>query len=118
MGLAEEWLAVRKTKTESTKLFKELQAKLLAEMGGKPDEVSFGGSTFKLTPVGQERLKYDETACIELLTPAQRKRLTVVSLDVEAFTAAIKSKELDYKTFAPHRTVKAGEGYIYVTVKS
>lgn len=118
MGLAEEWLAVRKQKTESVAKFKELQAKLLAEMGGESSEISFGGTTYKLSPVGQTRTKYDEAKVIELLTPAQRKRLTVVSLDTDAFMAALKSKELDFKTFAPFKTERAGEGYIYVTVKS
>lgn len=118
MGLAEEWLAARARKTAALKEFKDLQAKLSADLGGEPREVSFGGQQFVLKPVTGKTVEWDETAVIEKLTVPQRKRLTVVTLDKDALNAALKSKELDIKVFGPLRKITDKEPYVLATVKA
>lgn len=117
MGLAEEWLEARAESKASHKRFKDLEEKLIAELGGKSRDLTVDGTAYTLTPVVATRVTWDKPAVIELLTPAQRKRLTVAELDVEAFTAALKSKELDFKLFGPLKTVAPGAAYVRPTAK-
>lgn len=117
MGLAEEWLQVRAERTRILKDYKDLQAKLVAELGGKPREVTVDGVAYTLKTVQGNTVKWDEAAVIEALTPAQRKRLTVVKIDTDALAAAMKSKELDFHTFGPLRTVEPKDPYVLVTAK-
>lgn len=118
MGLAEEWLEVRERKADVMTRYKDLQAKLLVELGSEPRELAFGGSLFKLTPVTARNVKWDEAGVIAALSVPQRKRLVVVKLDTEALNAALKSKELNYKKFGPLKTIVEGDSYVRVTAKA
>ena len=117
MGLREEWLDVRAREAEFRERRKELQAKLLAEMGSVKQEFSYGGKALTLTPVTGVKTIWDKDGVRDALSVPLRRRLCVVVLDTDKFTAALKSGELDVAKFADFRTVEPIEPYIRVSSK-
>lgn len=118
MGLYEEWLDVRAREQEFRDRRKELQSKLLADMGGDKAQLTYQGKLLTLTPVTGVRVEWDKAGVRDALTPALRKRLCELVLDSDRFAAAIKSGEIDASKFEEFRKVSPIDPYIRVSTKA